>query len=76
MSGLTKHFVSEHRMKSDGMTLFGVAFRAMDEAELLATATYLMERLLVLEGHQSPSLRTPPKKPATSFVITVTGGEQ
>ena len=76
MSGLPRDFVNERYTKADGMTLFGVALRDMDAAELLATASYLAERLSVWEGHHSPSLRTPPKKPATSFVITVTGGDQ
>ena len=76
MSGLPRSFVTERYMRSRGVTLFGVELHDMDAAELLATASYLAERLAVWEGHRSPSLRTPPKKPATSFVITVTGGEQ
>lgn len=76
MSGLPRDFVNERYTKADGMTLFGVALRDMDAAELLASASYLAERLSVWERHQSPSLRSPPKKPVTSFVINVTGGEQ
>ena len=75
-AGLPIDFVNERYTKADGMTLFGVALRDMDAAELLATASYLAERLSVWEGHHSPSLRSRLKKPATSFVITVTGGDQ
>jgi hypothetical protein len=76
MSGLPVDFVNSRYARAKGMTLFGVEFIMMNGAELVAAAVYLAERLSVWEGNQSPSLCTPPKMPATSFVITVTGGEQ
>ena len=73
---LPRDFVNEWYEKADGITVFAVPVINMDAAELRGVVAYLAERLAVWEGRYSPSLRTPPKKPATSFVITVNGGEQ
>ena len=77
MSDMSAEFLDKWHKESESITFFGVRLCVMERGDLLAIAAYLAEKVVGREDRpRPPLLRRRPEKPATSFVITVTGGEQ